>query len=141
MLWVKRVEAILAALKESNIAELELADGDLEILLRRRPGQFVAPPIYHHAESHDTVIQGSNQLTISINAPLTGVCYLAPSPGSPPFVAAGDHVQVGQTVALIEAMKVFNEIQAEVAGRVVAVMTQDGTVIKKGASLLQIEPA
>jgi biotin carboxyl carrier protein len=68
------------------------------------------------------------------------VYYSSPSPSSPPFVSLGDLVQVGQVVALVEAMKVFNEIQAETAGRVVAMVAPNGEVVQKGDALIRIQP-
>jgi acetyl-CoA carboxylase biotin carboxyl carrier protein len=78
--------------------------------------------------------------SVAIVAPLTGVYYAAPSPTSPPFVSVGDVVQVGQVVALVEAMKVFNEIQAEVSGRVVELVATNGNVVQKGDPLIKVEP-
>ena len=77
---------------------------------------------------------------VAIIAPLTGVYYSAPSPTSPPYVSVGDVVQVGQVVALIEAMKVFNEVQAEVAGRVSALVAPNGEVVQKGDVLIRVQP-
>ena len=139
MHWVKRVEAILATLKESNIAEIELAEGDLEIQLRRRPTQPIVLQASPLLEASATLPQAAvHPQTTDIKASLTGVYYAAPSPGAPPFVVPGDNVQVGQTIALIEAMKVFNEVQAEVAGRVVTIAVQDGAVVKKGEVLFHL---
>jgi acetyl-CoA carboxylase biotin carboxyl carrier protein len=74
-------------------------------------------------------------------APLTGVYYASPSPSAPPFVNIGDVIHVGQVIALVEAMKVFNEIQSEVAGRVVALVAKSGDVVQKGSAILKVEPA
>ena len=78
--------------------------------------------------------------SVEIIAPLTGIYYGAASPSSPPFVSVGDVVQVGQVVALVEAMKVFNEIQAEVAGRVIAIVAIHGEVVQKGDALIRLHP-
>ena len=78
--------------------------------------------------------------SVAIAAPLTGVYYAAASPTSPLFVALGDIVRVGQIVALVEAMKVFNEIQADVSGRVVAMVATSGEVVQKGDVLVRVEP-
>src|SRR5260370_36994727 len=78
--------------------------------------------------------------SLPIIAPLTGVYYATPSPEEPPFVAVGDVVSAGQVVALIEAMKVFNEIQAEVAGRVTTIAAGQGNVVQEGAGALRAEP-
>jgi acetyl-CoA carboxylase biotin carboxyl carrier protein len=73
-------------------------------------------------------------------APLTGVYYPSASPTTPAFVNVGDVIHVGQVVALIEAMKVFNEINAEVSGRVVSIVPTSGAVVQKGDVLLRVEP-
>jgi len=72
---------------------------------------------------------------------LTGVYYSAASPSAPPFVNIGDIVQAGQVVALIESMKVFNEVTAEVTGRIIAIVGKNGEVVQKGDVLLRVEPA
>jgi len=71
---------------------------------------------------------------------MTGVYYSAPSPTSPPFVTLGSNVAVGQVIALVEAMKVFNEVQAEVAGRVKELVAVNGEVVQKGDTLIKVEP-
>jgi acetyl-CoA carboxylase biotin carboxyl carrier protein len=138
MSWVQRVETVLNVLKGSNIGEIELAEGGFEIILRRRPGTFIAVKAQQNTVAHQPQHQGADHHTVAVKAPLTGVYYAAPSPNAEPFVKVGDHVTIGQTIATIEAMKVFNEIQAEVAGRVVAIQVQNGKVVKKDEILFQI---
>jgi len=77
---------------------------------------------------------------VPVVSPMTGVYYSAPSPTEPPFVSPGGFVSVGQVIALIEAMKVFNEVQAEVAGRVREMVAVNGEVVQKGDTLLKVEP-
>jgi len=76
----------------------------------------------------------------SIKAPLTGVWYGSPAPGSGAFVAAGREVAVGQVVGLIEAMKLFNEIKSDLAGRVVRVISENGALVKAKQPLIEVEP-
>ena len=76
----------------------------------------------------------------SVKAPLTGVWYGSPAPGSAPFVAAGREVAVGQVVGLIEAMKLFNEIKSDLAGRVVRVVPDSGALVKAKQPLIEVEP-
>jgi biotin carboxyl carrier protein len=78
--------------------------------------------------------------SVPVVSPLTGVYYAAPSPTEPPFVAPGSFIAVGQIVALVEAMKVFNEVQAEVAGRVREIVAANGEVVQKGDTLIKLEP-
>jgi acetyl-CoA carboxylase biotin carboxyl carrier protein len=137
MSWVERVETIMSVLKGSSIEEIELAEGALSILIRRSPGNIRAVRVPQPVDRQPDLAAGS--ATVDMKSPLTGVYYAAPSPTSPPFLKVGDTVTVGQTIALIEAMKVFNEIASEVSGRVVAINAQNGDVVKKGETLFQVE--
>jgi acetyl-CoA carboxylase biotin carboxyl carrier protein len=76
----------------------------------------------------------------SVKAPLTGVWYSSPAPGSAPFVAAGREVAIGQVIGLIEAMKLFNEIKSDLAGRVVRVVPESGALVKAKQPLIEVEP-
>ena len=140
MSWVKRVEAVMDVLKGSSISEIELAEGEFEIILRRNPGTVVTVKAPHHDGIQHIDRQVSDSHFTELQSPLTGVYYTASSPGSAPFVKVGDVIKVGQIIALVEAMKVFNEIQAEAGGRVVATKAQNGDVVKKGEVLFLVEP-
>ena len=76
----------------------------------------------------------------SVKAPLTGVWYSSPAPGSAAFVAVGREVAVGQVIGLIEAMKLFNEIKSDLAGRVVRVIPESGALVKAKQPLIEVEP-
>jgi acetyl-CoA carboxylase biotin carboxyl carrier protein len=147
--WIKRVEELIKVLEGSTIGELELTEAGTEIIIRRRPDMVMVSVPTEQLSSAQPGIQvapGTNGYavkedhSIAIPAPLAGVFYSAPSPASPPFVNIGDVVHVGQVVALIEAMKVFNEIQSEVSGRVIAIVATSGKVVQKGDVLLKVEP-
>lgn len=143
--WIERVEELIHILEGSSIGELELAERGMEIIIRRQPGMaLVALP---EQVSRAAPVAGGRHVpgekedaSVAITAPLTGVYYSASSPASPPFVSVGDVVQVGQIVALIEAMKVFNEVQAEVSGRVVKLPVKNGEVVQKGSALIRVMP-
>jgi acetyl-CoA carboxylase biotin carboxyl carrier protein len=75
-----------------------------------------------------------------VKAPLTGVWYSSPAPGSAPFVAVGREVAVGQVIGLIEAMKLFNEIKSDLAGRVTRVVPESGALVKAKQPLIEVEP-
>jgi acetyl-CoA carboxylase biotin carboxyl carrier protein len=76
----------------------------------------------------------------SVKAPLTGVWYSSPAPGSAPFVAVGREVAVGQVIGLIEAMKLFNEIKSDLAERVTRVIPESGALVKAKQPLIEVEP-
>ncbi len=151
--WLERVKAIIQVLEGSTISELELTEAETEIIVRRNPGMVMvsATPVQQtgHVILDGQVAMGATPAatptaqvdkSVAIAAPLTGVYYEAASPTSPAFTAVGEIVRVGQVVALIEAMKVFNEIQADVSGRVVAMVATSGNVVQKGDVLLRVEP-
>ncbi len=145
--WLERVEEIIQVLEGSSVGELELSEGDTEIIIRREPGMvLVSAPVQGVAAANFVGATGEGaraahvEKSVAINAPLTGVYYSAASPTSPPFVNVGENIHVGQVVALVEAMKVFNEITSEVAGRVIALVATNGSVVQKGDVLLRVEP-
>ena len=76
----------------------------------------------------------------SVKAPLTGIFYASPAPGRAPYVAVGGEVAVGQIIGLIEAMKLFNEIKSDLAGRVVRVVPESGALVKAKQPLIEVEP-
>ncbi len=148
--WLERVEDLITILADSTISELELTEAGTEIIIRRQPGMVMVSsalqqssmgqgtmPFTHGAMSNPV----KEDKSVAIVAPLTGVYYASPSPSTPAFVSVGDIVQVGQVVALVEAMKVFNEIQAEVSGRVTALVAPSGEVVQKGDVLIRIQAA
>ncbi len=151
--WLERVEAIIQVLEGSTISELELTEAGTEIIVRRNPGMVMvssaptqqAVNVMQNGQSATVVPSVAGppakvDKSVAIAAPLTGVYYEAASPTSPAFAVVGDIVRVGQIVALVEAMKVFNEIQADVSGRVVAMVATSGDVVQKGDVLLRVEP-
>ena len=147
--WLERVEDLIHVLEGSTISELELAESGTEIVIRRQLSMMLVnvAPQGVGGQAAMPLVAGAGgsrapqeDRTVAVVAPLTGVYYSAPSPTSPPFVSPGDMIHVGQVVALIEAMKVFNEIQAEVSGRVVALAAPTGEVVQKGDALIRVEP-
>src|SRR5437660_3635788 len=124
MAWIERIETLVNILQDSSIGELELSENGVEIIIRREPAELIIVPEQQVQRTRTEVrtIPTNHapveDRSIAVVAPMTGAVYISPSPGMPPFVKIGDVIQPEQTVALIEAMKVFNEIPAGVAGRV-----------------------
>ena len=146
--WLKRVEDLINILEGSSVGELKLTEGETEITIRRSPHMVLtAVPTTGETQLGIPVangIAGSQTPKVDnstpIVAPLTGVYYAAASPTTPPFVNVGEIIHVGQVVALVEAMKVFNEINAEVSGRVTSLIATNGNVVQKGDVLMRVEP-
>jgi len=149
--WLGRVEDLINMLAGSTVSELELTEAGTEIIIRRQSGVVIAAaagPQASMGQAGVPAIAGAGapapalkgDIGIAITAPMTGVYYSAPSPTAPPFVPLGGMVHVGQPVAFIEAMKVFNEIQSEVSGRVVALVASNGEVVQKDDVLIRVQP-
>ena len=151
------VDRLTAVLERSDLGELEVAAGGTTIVLRapsavERPvavamaGPAEAPPAPgRDAQAGQAAAPASPapapaEAKPSVKAPLTGIFYAAPSPGATPYVAIGDHVAVGQIIGLIEAMKLFNEIKSDMAGRVTRVCVDTGALVKAKQPLIEVEP-
>jgi acetyl-CoA carboxylase biotin carboxyl carrier protein len=123
---------VIQGLAATDVDELEISQGSARIYVRREPGRRGATPVLEHAaEVRDA---------IPIKAPLAGVLYTRPSPEEPPFVVVGDPVESGQVVALIETMKLFNEVAADIAGDVISLPVSEGTLVEAGQPLLYVRP-
>jgi acetyl-CoA carboxylase biotin carboxyl carrier protein len=76
-----------------------------------------------------------------VSAPLTGVWYAAPSPGARPYISDGAEIGAGTVIGLIEAMKLFNEIKSDTAGRVTRILVESGTLVKRQQPLIEVDPS
>lgn len=127
----QQIKELILLVNSTGITELELEEGDLRIRIRKS-GQAAGP--IPQAEPG----VGSSHLE-EIAAPMVGTFYRAPAPDAPPFVQEGDQVQPGQVLCIIEAMKVLNEIEAEVSGVVKRILAADGEPVEYGQVLMLIE--
>jgi acetyl-CoA carboxylase biotin carboxyl carrier protein len=124
---------LLCRLETTDVGELNIVSGTSRVYVRRAIGQHPTgdPPLIGQAKVRHGV---------PVIAPLTGVYYSRPEPTSAPFVSPGDRVEAGQIVAVIETMKLFNEVSTEVSGEVASVVVQDGDLIETGQAIMFIEP-
>jgi acetyl-CoA carboxylase biotin carboxyl carrier protein len=145
---LKELKALVRLMEGADLEELEVAEGDRRIRIRRRagdgqpviragvPGQagakVAAAPAIGGAEAAGLV---------PIESPMVGTFYRAPAPGAEPYVKEGDSIQKGTVVCIVEAMKLMNEIESEVAGRVVRVVAENGKPVEFGQPLFLVEPA
>ncbi len=153
------VDRLTILLERSDLTELEVEAGGTALVLRKAsamtahtagspagapshgadvpaPGDGGAAPSGSERAAGSPA-PGPSQVVV---APLTGIYYAAPTPDSPPFVASGREVAVGQVIGLIEAMKLFNEIKSDKAGRVVRVVAENGALVKAKQPLIEVEP-
>ncbi len=138
----RHVEALVHLFRERKLTELELEEGEFKLHLRRarasaNPTPAVRPP--HKPAVRARPKRGAQGRTVAVRSPLIGVFYRSSAPDAPPFAAIGDTVSEGQTVCIVEAMKVFNEIKAEWRGRVVAIPAENGKLVQAGEPLVVLE--
>jgi acetyl-CoA carboxylase biotin carboxyl carrier protein len=147
------IDRLAELLHRSDLVELEVESGGTGLILRKAVAQPAWPPpapaqADPGTESALGVQPGPTvasrdpavAATPSVKAPLTGIFYASPAPGSAPYVQVGGEVAVGQVIGLIEAMKLFNEIKSDLAGRVVRVLPESGALVKAKQPLIEVEP-
>ncbi|HET7727899.1 MAG TPA: acetyl-CoA carboxylase [Candidatus Limnocylindrales bacterium] len=152
------VDRLAALLDRSELSELEVESGGTGLVLRKPvavaapvPMVTAVPPAGRGAGDGGPVPVGPGvdapegraaaPARPSVKAPLTGIFYTSPSPGATPYVSVGDHVSVGQVIGLIEAMKLFNEIKSDLAGRVVRIVAESGSLVKAKQPLIEVDPS
>ena len=147
---VELIDQLEKLLNESELTELEVEAGQTAIVLRKpsafaeatNPAEHDAPPGIERRKSDRTPTDAANPQYSGhvVSAPLTGLFYGSPSPGAEPYVREGGQVSVGQVIGLIEAMKLFNEIKSDAAGRVARIHAENGALVKAKQALIEIEP-
>ena len=145
------IDKLGSLLERTDLIELEVEAGDTGVVLRKHaalpqnavgPGSGQAARAEAPAGGAGSAAAEAAPVSSSkfVKAPLTGIFYAAPSPASPPYVTPGQHISVGQVIGLIEAMKLFNEIKSDQAGRVVRVVAETGKLVKAKQPLIEVEP-
>jgi acetyl-CoA carboxylase biotin carboxyl carrier protein len=141
------VRQLAELLDETRLTEIEVQDGERKIRVARKAAQVVASmpgaapaaaapmPVAAPAVSSAPVADTAN----AMKSPMVGTVYLFPEPGAKPFVNVGDTVSEGQTVAIIEAMKVMNQIGATRSGKVAAILVENGSPVEYDQPLVVIE--
>ena len=147
------VDLLAPAFEAGNLGELEVEVGELQVRLARpRLAAQVPAAAPAVAAAVAEPATASPPAPVSpygepepgrrfVTAPLTGVWYTAPSPGARPYLERGAEVGVGTVIGLIEAMKLFNEIKSDAAGRVTRIMVETGTLVKRQQPLIEIDPS
>jgi acetyl-CoA carboxylase biotin carboxyl carrier protein len=100
----------------------------------------IAPGRDNSATAPSPLVVNTASRLVEVQSPMVGTFYRAPAPGEAPFVEVGDRVKVGQSVCIIEAMKLMNEIEAEVSGQVMEILVQNGEPVEYGQPLMRINP-
>jgi len=154
-----QLQSLLIFLEQSDIQELKLEGDDFRLEVRRNLPAPLAPapaPLPASAPTSVAPMPASAGVTapsspppspsalradlVDITAPMVGTFYRSPSPADPPFVEIGSRIGVGQPVCILEAMKLMNELEAEVSGELVEILVENGTPVEFGQVLLWVKP-
>ncbi len=155
---IRKVKKLIELLEESNHAELEITEGEESVRISRQVHnpqvQYLAPPMPYPAAAMAAPAAGAVSAGTGgaapapasiepaghqVLSPMVGTYYEAAAPGSPNFVKIGDQVKAGDTLCIIEAMKMMNQIEADVSGKVVAALAKNGEPVEFGQPLFVIE--
>ncbi len=166
----KEIQELIKLVNKTNLSELKLKDGNFELQIRSKDyiknkagavetPQIIsmAPPVQQApapiaATSHQPVGEAlpkvqeeqsetSNKNLIEVKSPIVGTFYRSSSPDKPPFAKVGDTIKTGDVVCIVEAMKLFNEIESEVSGKIVKVLVEDASPVEYDQPLFLVEPA
>ncbi len=149
---IRKVKKLIELLEESGIAEIEISEGEESVRISRYPPGGAAPaPLVHYAPAPAAAPIAAPIAAVSapaapaarndhtVTAPMVGTSYSAPTPGAKQFVDIGSEVNVGDTLCIIEAMKMMNQIESDKAGKVTAMLVKNGEPVEFGQPLFIIE--
>lgn len=125
-------------MSELGLTGLEVTENDRVVRLERNPAPQTAAPV-QTVQVGDILQSAANEDLIEISSPMVGVFYAAPAEDADPYVQVGDRVKKGQTLCIVEAMKLMNEIVAETDGQIVEICAQNGQVVDFGCPLFRIK--
>lgn len=158
----KQIQELIKSVNKTNISKVKIKDGDFEITIKQAfqteaaaqatpaqqfvqsaPAQQVQPAPAQQVQSAPVATEApaeeaSNLITVT--SPMIGTFYRSSSPDKPPFVSVGDDIKVGDVVCIVEAMKLFNEIESEVSGKIVKVLVDDANPVEYDQPLFLVEP-
>ncbi len=146
---IRKVKKLIELLDESGIAEIEITEGEESVRISRYGANIAAPaapvaeapvaPAATPAPATPLAVAEAEEDGHIVTAPMVGTFYSASSPGSPPFVQVGDRVNTGDTLCIVEAMKMMNQIEAEVSGSIKSIRVQNGDPVEYGQILFVID--
>jgi acetyl-CoA carboxylase biotin carboxyl carrier protein len=153
---IRKVKKLIELLEESGVAEIEISEGEESVRISRFPtGNAAQPQVVHYAPSapapaHHAPAPAAAPAAAplptpapkadhTVTAPMVGTYYASPSPGAKVFVELGSEVNVGDTLCIIEAMKMMNQIESDKAGRVTAILVKNGEPVEFGQPLFIVE--
>ena len=149
---VRKIKKLIDLVNETGISELEIKEGEESVRITRH-GQTSHAPMHSHTAPIATSMHHMVSAAIetaaetapaevsghTVNSPMVGTAYLAPSPQASSFVKIGDNVQIGDVLCIVEAMKMFNQIEADAAGIIKSILVENGQPVEYGQPLFVIE--
>jgi acetyl-CoA carboxylase biotin carboxyl carrier protein len=160
---IKQVQELVKIINKTNISEISIEEEGLKITIRQKedpaPNYISAPPQQYYspapAAAQQVPLVAANPASASkpaepakaadnlltIKSPMIGTFYRSPSPDKPMFVNVGDEVENGKVVCIIEAMKLFNEIESEVKGKIVKILVEDASPVEYDQPLFLVDPS
>lgn len=154
---MRKIRKLIELINETGIAEIEIREGEESVRITRETSSRAAPAVYAVPPQQSVLSPPEPTQALAsktplaqeepppqsnhhvVKAPMVGTVYLAPSPGAKRFVELGQTVKVGDTLCLIEAMKMFNQIEADKAGKIVAILVESGVPVEFNQPLFSIE--
>src|ERR1700761_6085685 len=148
----KQIQELIKMINKSNIGEVSIEEKGFKLTIKQKeePVQQVAAmavapaaaaqPAAVPAEKPAKAAEAPAGNTVTIKSPMIGTFYRSSSPDKPPFASVGDEVSAGKVVCIIEAMKLFNEIESEVSGKIVKVLVEDASPVEYDQPLFLVEP-
>ena len=140
---LRKIKKLIEMLQESDLNEIEVKEGEESVRINRKKGdveipqQIVAPQV-QSKKKVDNVDEPEENLSF-IQSPMVGTFYRSPAPGKPPFVEIGQRVKKGDTICIIEAMKMMNQVKSEFDGKIVDIKVENGQPVEFNESLVSIE--
>lgn len=143
---LEHIKVLIDMVDRSEITEFNYEDKELKVVLKKEKEirESVTMPIKHLTQEQIQVKEPAStdefiEDAITINAPMVGTFYKSPSPEADPYVKVGDKVKNDSIVCILEAMKLFNEIQAEVSGEIIEILAEDGQLVEYGQPLFKVK--
>ena len=149
---IKEIQDIINFIKKSDLDDVSIETENYKIRVKKNNGNYTTtelpkevkvstPQSQKEVKKVDEKKESTSSNNLIIKSPMIGTFYRSPNPESDPFVSEGDTIKVGQTICIVEAMKLFNDIESEVSGKVVKILVDDNSPIEFDQPLFEVEPS
>tara|TARA_B100002052_G_C15850235_1_gene584665 strand:- start:260 stop:715 length:456 start_codon:yes stop_codon:yes gene_type:complete len=149
---IKEIQDIINFIKKSDLDDVSIETENYKIRVKKNNGNYTttelpkevkvsAPKSQQEVKKVEEKKESTSSNNLIIKSPMIGTFYRSPNPESDPFVSEGDTIKVGQTICIVEAMKLFNDIESEVSGKVVKILVDDNSPIEFDQPLFEVEPS